>query len=161
MTLIADQPRPPPAFQVALYPNRSLGSRGFAVLMGLIVLVSLLVGAGFALAGAWPVSGFLGLDVLLVYLAFRWNFRDSARADFIRLDEHGLSVRRIMPNGDSLEWRFETAWVQVVVEQRRLLLRSHGKELAIGPYLTGAERASLADALKAAIRARRLAAGGP
>ncbi|MEZ5934169.1 MAG: DUF2244 domain-containing protein [Alphaproteobacteria bacterium] len=159
MTAIVDQPPAPPAFQVVLYPNRSLGSRGFALLMGSIVLVSVVVGAGFALAGAWPVTGFFGLDVLLIYLAFRWNFRDSSRADFIRLDEHGLSVRRIMPNGESLEWQFETAWVQVVVEKRRLLLRSHGKELVIGPYLTGAERASLADALKAAIREHRAASG--
>ncbi|MDH3664060.1 MAG: DUF2244 domain-containing protein [Alphaproteobacteria bacterium] len=145
----------PPTFQVVLYPNRSLGSTGFAVLMGLIVLVSALVGAGFALVGAWPVTGFLGLDVLLLYLAFRWNFRDAARADFIRLDDQGLSVRRIAPNGRREEWRFETAWVQVVVEERRLLLRSHGRELVLGAYLTKEERASLADALKEAIQARR------
>lgn len=160
MTSIAERPPALPAFQVVLYPNRSLGSRGFAVMMSLIVLVSVLVGAGFALVGAWPVTGFLGLDVLLVYLAFRWNFRDSSRADFIRLDEDGLSVRRILPSGQAKEWRFEPAWVQVVNEKRRLLLRSHGKSLAIGPYLTAAERASLAEALREAIRAHRAAPGG-
>jgi uncharacterized membrane protein len=161
MTLIAEKAPAQPAFQVVLYPNRSFGSRGFAVLMGLIVLVSLLVGAGFALAGAWPVTGFLGLDVLLVYLAFRWHFRDTSRADFIRLDDGGLSVRRILPNGEAKEWYFETAWVQVVIEKRRLLLRSHGKELVIGAFLTAAERASLADALKDAIRAQKQAPGTP
>lgn len=150
---------PPPAFQVVLYPNRSLGRTGFAVLMGLIVLVSAVVGAGFALVGAWPVTGFLGLDVLLLYLAFRWNFRDASRADVIRLDEQGLSVRRIAPNGQTEEWRFEAAWVQVVAEERRLLLRSHGKVLTIGAYLTKEERASLANALNEAIQARRNAPG--
>ncbi|MGI9420801.1 MAG: DUF2244 domain-containing protein [Geminicoccaceae bacterium] len=149
----------PPDFQVVLYPNRSFGPSGFALMMGLVVLVSVLVGAGFALVGAWPVVGFLGLDVLLLYLAFRWNFRESSRADFISLDEHCLSVRRIMPNGEPREWHFETAWVQVVLEKRRLLLRSRGDELAIGLYLTAAERASLADALKDAIRARNEAPG--
>lgn len=144
-----------PVFQVVLHPNRSLGRSGFALLMGLVVLVSALVGAGFALAGAWPVTGFLGLDVLLLYAAFRWHFRDSSRADFIRLDDDGLTVRRIMPNGESREWRFETAWVQVAVEKKRLILRSHGKALAIGPYLTSEERSSLADALREAIEARR------
>ena len=29
----------------------------------------------FLLAGAWPVFGFFGLDVLLVYWAFRLNYR--------------------------------------------------------------------------------------
>ena len=149
----------PPEFQVVLYPNRSLGPSGFALMMGLVVLVSVLVGAGFALAGAWPVAGFLGLDVLLLYLAFRWSFRESSRADFIRLDDDGLIVRRIMPNGEPRDWRFETAWVQVVLERRRLLLRSRGQELVIGPYLTADERAGLADALQDAIRARRRAPG--
>ncbi len=148
-----------PAFQAVLYPNRSLSGTGFTLLMGLVVLVSLLVGAGFAIAGAWPVTGFLGLDVLLLYLAFRWNFRDSSRADMIRLDDQGLSVTRIMPDGKTREWRFETAWVQVVTEKKRLLLRSHGEELAIGPFLTADERASLAGALREAIDARRQAPG--
>lgn len=159
MTSLSGRAEAPLPFQAVLYPNRSLGNRGFAVMMGLIVLISLLVGAGFAYVGAWPVLGFLGLDVLLVFLAFRWHFRDQARADFIRVDEHGLSVRRVLPNGEAKEWHFETAWVQVVIEKRRLLVRSHGKELAIGPYLTTTERASLAEALNAAIRARRNAPG--
>ena len=34
-------------------------------------------------------------------------------------------------------------------------VRSHGKALAIGPYLTESERASLAEALRGAISARR------
>lgn len=144
-----------PEFQVVLYPNRSFGDKGFALLMGLIVLVSVLLGAGFALVGAWPVTGFLGLDVLLLYLAFRWNFRDSSRADFIRLDDDGLSVKRIMPDGEAREWRFETAWVQVVIEKKCLVLRSHGEALVIGPYLTSAERSSLASALRDAIQAHR------
>jgi uncharacterized membrane protein len=148
-------PAPPSAFQAVLYPSRSLSTVGFAVLMAAIVTVSLVVGIGFAIAGAWPVTGFLGLDALLVYLAFRWNFREARRADFIKLDENGLTVRRVGPSGESNEWRFDAAWVQVAVEGSRLLLRSHGKELAIGAYLNAEERASFALALREAIRERR------
>ena len=107
------------------------------------------------MVGAWPVAGFLGLDVLLLYLAFRWNFRDASRADFIRVDETGLTVRRVHPDGRTKDWHFETAWVQVAVENKRLLLRSHGRELVIGPYLTTAERASLAEALREAVQQSR------
>jgi len=153
----ADIGSKPPAFEAVLYPNQSLGKKGFSILMGLIVLVSVLVGAGFALVGAWPVAGFLGLDVLLLYAAFRWQFRDASRADFIRVDERGLSVRRLLPNGKSREWRFETAWVQIVVEKKRLVLRSHGEDLVIGAYLTADERKSLASALREAVRDRQRA----
>ena len=78
--------RPPALFDAVLYPNRSLGRFGFHLLMAAIVLVSAAIGAAFVLAGAWPVTGFLGADVLLLYLAFRWNYRQGRRAEFIRLD---------------------------------------------------------------------------
>lgn len=149
---------------VVLYPNRSLGATGFAVLMAAIVLVSATVGAGFVMVGAWPVTGFLGLDVLLVYFAFRWNYRQARRAEFVRLDGDGLSVRRLEPDGRSQAWRFEPYWVRVVLEQvgrhdRRLVLRSHGHEVVIGAFLTQDERLELARALEAALQEHR--AGAP
>jgi uncharacterized membrane protein len=155
---------PPARLDVVLYPNRSLGTTGFALLMTAIVLVSVAVGAGFMMVGAWPVTGFLGLDVLLVYLAFRWNDRQARRAEFVRLDGDGLSVRRLEPDGHSQCWRFEPYWVRVSLEQvgrhdRRLVLRSHGRQVVIGAFLTQDERQELAHALEAALREHR--AGAP
>ena len=43
-------------------------------------LISLAVGIGFVAIGAWPVFGFFGLDVALVYLAFRLNYRGARRS---------------------------------------------------------------------------------
>jgi uncharacterized membrane protein len=155
---------PPARLDVVLYPNRSLGATGFAVLMAAIVLVSGTVGAGFMMVGAWPVTGFLGLDVLLVYLAFRWNYRQARRAEFVRLDPDGLSVRRLEPDGRAQSWRFEPYWVRVSLEQvgrhdRRLVLRSHGRQVVIGAFLTQDERLELARALEAALQEHR--AGTP
>ena len=151
-------------FDAVLYPNRSLGSAGFHLLMAAIVLVSAAIGAGFVLAGAWPVTGFLGLDVLLLYLAFRWNYRQARRAEFIRLDQDALTVRRIGPDGQAREWRFEPYWVRVAIDDpprpdSPLVLSSHGDHLAIGAFLTLAERLELARALRAALHSHR--AGGP
>jgi uncharacterized membrane protein len=155
---------PPARLDVVLYPNRSLGATSFAVLMAAIVLVSAAVGAGFMMVGAWPVTGFLGLDVLLLYLAFRWNYRQARRAEFVRLDRDGLSVRRLEPDGRSTSWRFEPYWVRVALEQvgrydRRLVLRSHGRQVAIGAFLTQDERLELARALEVALHEHR--AGAP
>jgi uncharacterized membrane protein len=150
-------PAPPPArLDVVLYPNRSLGRAGFAVLMAAIALVSGAVGAGFVMVGAWPVTGFLGLDVVLLYLAFRWNYRQARRAEFVRLDRDGLSVRRLEPDGRTQSWRFEPYWVRVCLEhvgrhEMRLVLRSHGRQVVIGAFLTQDERVELAQALEAAL----------
>ena len=147
-------------FDAVLYPNRSLGPAGFHLLMAAIVLVSGAIGAGFVLAGAWPVTGFLGLDVLLLYLAFRWDYRQARRVEFIRLDQDGLSVRRVGPDGQAREWRLEPYWVRVALDDPargggQLVLSSHGDRLVIGAFLTAAERLEVARALTAALRAHR------
>ena len=62
-----------------LTPHRSLGPTGFLILMAVLGGVSFAAGIVFLLVGAWPVFGFFGLDVLLIYCAFRLNYR-AARA---------------------------------------------------------------------------------
>jgi uncharacterized membrane protein len=154
---------PPAPFDAVLYPNCSLGRLGFAVLMAAIVLASVAVGAGFMMVGAWPVTGFLGLDVLLIYLAFRWNYRQARRAEFVRLDQDGLTVRRLEPDGRSQDWCFEPYWVRVSIDRptrhdHRLVLSSHGQRLEIGAFLTIDERLELARALNEALRVHRVSA---
>ena len=144
-----------PRFEAVLYPNQSLGDTGFIILMAVIVLVSGLIGAGFALVGAWPVTGFLGLDVFLLYLAFRLHFRRSRRVDMISLDRNGLTVRRFSSDHQEQTWHFETAWVQVLLEDQQLKLRSHGKDLVIGTCLTADERRAFAQSLRSAIQLQR------
>jgi len=151
---------PPARFDIVLYPNRSLGRSGFAVMMAAIVLVSAAIGAGFMMVGAWPVTGFLGLDVVLIFVAFRWHDRQARRAEFVRLDRDGLIVRRIEPDGSAQSWHFEPYWLRVSIEavsrhDRRLILRSHGRQLEIGAFLTSDERQELARALEAALREHR------
>ncbi|MDX1540379.1 MAG: DUF2244 domain-containing protein [Geminicoccaceae bacterium] len=151
---------PAPLFDAVLYPSRSLPPMGFVLLMTAVVLVSVLVGSGFVLVGAWPVTGFIGLDVVLLYLAFRWNYRQAQRAEFIRLDKEGLVVRKIEPGGRSREWRFEPYWVRVALDRAthgpgRLYLTSHGQWLQIGAFLSAEERVDVADALRAALHAHR------
>ena len=148
---------PPAPFDAVLYPNRSLGRFGFHLLMAAIVLVSGAIGAAFVLAGAWPVTGFLGLDVLLLYLAFRWNYRQGRRAEFIRLDGTELAVRRVEPSGRRCEWRFDAYWVHVTIDKasNQLTLSSHGRSLVVGAFLSPEERLELRNALCAALAAQR------
>jgi uncharacterized membrane protein len=163
----ADVPRaptttaPPASFDAVLYPNRSLDQFGFHLLMAAIVLVSAGIGAACVIAGAWPVTGFLGVDVVLLYLAFRWNYRQGRRAEFIRLDGPELAVRRVEPSGRRREWRFDAHWLRVTIDDRadQLTLSSHGRTLVVGAFLSPEERLELAAALRAALAAHRQAPG--
>jgi len=150
-------------FDAILTPHRSLSKRGFCVLMTAVCAVSFVAGLGFFLMGAWPVVGFMGLDVLLIYGAFKLNFRSARMYETVTLTRDDLTVRRISPRGDAQTWRFQPAWLQVRIDDppahdSQLTLRSHGRSLAIGSFLTAQERGELAKALDGALAKARGAA---
>src|SRR5690606_23193258 len=64
------------AFFLWLHPNNSLSRSGFIILMCLIAGFSFFYGLYCLSLGAWPIFGFCGLDVLVVYIAFRFSFRE-------------------------------------------------------------------------------------
>ena len=143
-------------FDAVLTPNRSLGPRGFVILMSAICGVSFVAGFVFFLVGAWPVVGFLGLDVVLIYAAFRINYRRASMRENLHLTRDNLTVERVNHWGESQTWRFTPAWLQVGVEKPAprgggLILRSHGESLAIARFLTWDEQKDLAEALRQAL----------
>jgi len=145
-----------PFFERVLLPHRSLPSRNFHLLMGLLGLISLAAGVGFVAVGAWPVIGFFGLDVALVYLAFRLNYRTARQSETIRLADDTFTVERVSVRGERRNWRFQPFWVRVILEERtdtsnRLLVASHGRSLAIGDFVPPATRRELAATLRDAL----------
>src|SRR6516165_1219944 len=91
MTEPAPAPQGQTCFSAVLTPHRSLGPKGFMVLMGAVCAVSFGTGLLFYLLGAWPVIGFMGLDVALIYIAFKLNFRELrlGRSSQLSLASHG------------------------------------------------------------------------
>ena len=153
-------PAEPALFDAELTPHRSLSPRGFLLLMLGICALSFTGGLAFFLAGAWPVVGFLGADLLLIYLAFKINYRRGRLVERLYLTHDKLTVSRIWPGGRRSTWEFQPYWLQVVFDERvigderldcPLILRSHGQSLAVGSFLTRQERGELADALRAAL----------
>ena len=160
--ICADPPAPSgrPFFERVLLPHRSLPSRNFHLLMGLLGLVSLAAGVGFVAAGAWPVIGFFGLDAALVYLAFRLNYRTARQSETIRLADDTFTVERVSARGERRNWRFQPFWVRVILEERRdtsnrLLVASHGRSLVIGDFVPPATRRELAVTLRDALTSWR------
>jgi len=154
----------PLLFDALLTPHRSLPPRGFLLLMLVICAVSFATGLLFFVIGAWPVVGFLGLDVLLIYIAFRINYRRGRMHETLQLTRDDLTVRRVDHWGGVETWRFQPAWLQVQIDdpprhESQLTLRSHGRALAIGSFLTAEERADLAKALRRALAEARATPG--
>ena len=149
-------------FERVLLPHRSLPPAAFHLLMLLLGLVSLVMGIGFFMLGAWPVCGFFGLDAAAVYVAFRLSYRSARQREILRLAGDDFTVERIDIYGERRLWRFQPFWLRVVLEERsdasnRLLLASHGKSLVIGDFLGAPVRRELAQSLRAALSRWRAA----
>lgn len=155
-----EAPPAEPLFNAVLHPYRSLSRAGFLVLMTGISAVSFTAGAAFLAMGAWPIFGFFGLDVLLVYLAFRANYRWGRMYETVLLTEDTLTIERVNPDGRIHRWRFQPYWLRVSMDDpprhdSALTLTSHGKALVIGAFLTPEERLELALALRKALHKLR------
>ena len=153
-------------FDAELKPHRSLSPRGFIWLMSGICLISFSAWLAFFLAGAWPVVGFLGADVLLIYLAFRVNYRRGNMRETLQLTADRLTVQRISHWGEVQTWEFQPYWLQVLLDdspdvENQLTLRSHGRSLVIGSFLPPDERTQVATALKQALGHTRIQSGTP
>lgn len=131
--------------------------------------VSFAAGLVFYLMGAWPVVGFLGLDILGIYWAFKLSYRAGEMAETILLTDSDLVIRRLTaPSAgrendagqNQGEWHFQPYWVRVLLEQpdefqTQLILSSHGRRLHVGSFLSPDEKASLAHALRQALALQR------
>ena len=157
----------PVIFDAELAPNRSLGRAGFIAVMASVIVISVGLGVFFLLQGAWPVLGFFGLDIALLYLAFRLSYRSGRLRETICVTADEVVVRRIAPNGRTTEWRFNPYWLRVALDEpvehhSQITLTSHGRSLVIGPFLSPEERASLVAALRDALgEANRRYASAP
>jgi uncharacterized membrane protein len=152
----------PTIFSVTLTPHRSLGRVGFLILMLLFGGVSFFTGVVFLLVGAWPVFGFFGLDVLLLYWAFRLNYRHAEAYEQVIITPSTLTVRKVSHLGRMREWALNPLWVRLDKTEiedfgiDRLFLVSRGKKLTIASFLGPDEKANFARELgNALVEARR------
>ena len=163
--MISDNARDsePAIFSAVLTPHRSLKPTGFLILICCLGGASFATGVMFVALGAWPVFGFLGLDVLLVYLAFRANYRAAGAYEVVTVTPSELSVRKVNPRGRVREqWSANPLWVRLhqdIHEEfgvQRLFLIARGRKFAIAGDLGPAEKRSFAAALSQALfEARR------
>jgi len=151
----------PELFSALLTPHRSLSHTQFSVLMTFVCAISFAAGVMFWRMGAWPVVGFFGLDALLIYWAFKVNFRRGHATEQISVTPSELRIRRVSHRGHVAEWVLNPLWVQLDQKTHaefgieRLYLVSRGRRVSIASFLGPDEKASFAKALMAGLQAAR------
>ncbi len=149
----------PVFFRAVLYPHRSLSPRGFRRLMMCVGLFSVGIGTLFFLSGAWPIVGFMGVDVALLYWAFKASYRSAHDYETVELTADRLIVEKV-DRRHKRRWTFQPAWLRVSMEDpprhhSQVTLSSHGKSLVVGSFLSPDERLDFAKALREALHRSR------
>lgn len=150
-------PADQPFFQALLTPHRSLGRTGFTILMAALMFGWLVTGAIFLSHGAWPVFGFFGLDVLLVYVCFKLNYRAARAREEVSVSRTSLDIRKVAPSGRSEAHHFNPFWTRFKVARHeeigitRMAVEGEGRSVAIGSFLNPDDRESFANAFSRAL----------
>jgi uncharacterized membrane protein len=148
-------------FAARLRPHRSLDARRVKILLVAVGCVSGAVSLPFYLMGAWPVVGFMGLDVALLWLAFHVSMRGARAYEDVAVSALELLVAKVSAGGRRAEWRFHPAWVRLervwheAYGLERLSLVSRGRHLEVASFLGPGEKARFEREFSAALNQAR------
>ena len=159
---------PPPPREVegpvyidaTLTPHRSLSPAGLLVVMAVFVTCATAIGLYYFSIGAWPIPGFLGLDIFLVWLAFRQSNRQRRQSEHVRVTADRFDIARRSQSGRVRHWCLSPHWARVRMDdppehESHIEVTSHGRVLVLGRFLAPSERAEFAGALGEALDAAR------
>lgn len=134
-----------------LTPHRSLSRRAFVYVLCGFAAIDAAIVTMFMLQGAWPVAFFLVLDVVLLWVAFRINYRDGRTEERVAVGAERLIVSRKSAEGAFSHWTVSPAWARARTDARSVRIASAGKALRVGTFLSPPERADFSRALNAAL----------
>lgn len=139
--------------------NNSLSSGSRLLVLGSLAAVVLAISLGFALSGAWLILPFAGLDLLVVGLAFRYMEQHAGDYECMTMHDDQVVIER-RERGSVRRFEFNRRWAQLIIsepqgmERGRLALRSHGKEVEFGMFLTDEQPVATALRLKKHLNVR-------
>lgn len=135
-------------FSLTLKRNCSISPAGLLGVFVALAVMVLGIGAGFALAGAWLILPFAGLEVLALGAAFVLYARRAADYERIELQAGRLTVE-VAEAQNTARYEFEARSTRVRLEEARqkVLLAGAQRELELGRHLDAEARARLAGEL--------------
>ena len=151
----ADTLLEPVELDVSSHPHRSMGAAGLRYLLWLILGLNLVGSCVFISLGAWPVAGFMGLDVLGVWLALTISNAQTLAFERIIIAQGRTTIERVDRHGRRKLWEFQTYWVNATVDgeedEERVALSCRGHTVEVGVHLPIFERRAFANMLLSAL----------
>lgn len=144
--------------EFTIRPNSVCNDGSWRWLLASLAVVGAAVGARFAMLGFWLIAPFILLELGAVALAF-WRLARAGYTEKVVMRGDVVEVLHLQRGRDA-NWRFPRARVRVVLRAprhrwypRQLTLGCGREWVEIGACLSEAERAELAAAMRAGLRA--------
>ena len=130
--------------KITVKPNNSLSVKNSIRLVAGLAAMSMLVGVGFALAGAWMVLPFAGLEVIAIAYAFFYMYQRSHDVETITIEDDRVIVEKRGYDAVSRD-EFHRYWARVILRKQAngrgaLFIGSHGKEVEFGRHFINDEQ---------------------
>lgn len=161
MPKMTTQTQARPLFAAKLTPHRSMGRRGLRAVVLVAVLLAIIPGIAFLSMGAWPIVGFMGVGVVLIWWALSAHQRDGKRYEQVTLWPDQLELKQVDGAGKETLTRFNPFFVKLVIDRdynertTGLHLRTRDRDVELGAFLNPDEKSSFAKAFGTALKRSR------
>ena len=134
----------------------SLDLRLLVLVFCSLAVFSVVIATGFAMAGAWLIIPFAGVEIAALGTAACMILRRAG--DFERLVFSGDRILvEVQERGLARQFEFHRCWARLVTgETGSVALRSHGRTVEIGRYCCAESRRELALELRDRLRSDRI-----
>lgn len=150
-----------PLFAALLTPHRSMNGAGIRRVIAFTALLAAIPGLVFFVLGAWPVIGFLGLEVLLLYWALSASLGSGKAFEEVTLWPDALDIRQVSGRGKETTHSVNPFYARLRVVRdsaervTTLLIVTRGTAIEIGGYLNAEDKARFAQVFGAALHKAR------
>lgn len=139
-------------FNVTFKPNSSLSAYAKLRVILLLSIIPCIIGIGFTLIGVWLVLPFVGLELAALAYAFYYINLHEEDYESISIDGDKLVVETCY-QGLVTKKMLNPYWTTLVKRESEngelhIGLKSHGKEIVIGKYLTKTQRETIAEQIQ-------------
>ena len=139
---------------IILTPNNSATWRFNMMVLSSLAVISAFISIAFLLQGLWLILPFSGFEILAVYsglyVCVRANFTTEVitfRGDLVTIERGRKRIENT--------WEYQRSWAKIFVRNpklrgypKKIVIRSHGKELEIGSFLNKDDKEQLIKKLK-------------
>lgn len=141
-------------FSRVLRPHRSSSERDVKIVTVFVVFLFMPTGTAFLMAGAWPVFGFMGLEVAGLIFALWLNHKIGSAFEAITITDTEFRLSKVDHWGKRSYWSEKPQWLKVRFDatSKQLIVGVHGRHVVIGKFLLEEEREALASVLQHEVR---------